>query len=341
MTVIVPCRNEAGHIERLLQSILSQKQPDGEFEVIIADGMSDDGTRRTLDAFAARHPELRVIDNPGRIVSSGLNLAIRAARGATIVRMDAHTEYASDYIWQCVRVQETTGADNVGGPWRARGQGYLQKAIALAFQSRFSSGGAASHTLDYEGEVDSVYLGCWSKATLERLGGFDEELVRNQDDELNLRLTRAGGQIWQSPSVQSWYCPRASLGALFRQYAQYGYWKVRVIQKHRIPASPRHVVPPVFVGVVLLLTLVAPVSQVIRWTWLSSIGLYLVANTMASLLTCLRPGRFQFLPVMPLVFASYHLGYGYGFLRGLIDFLLLRKGGSTVFTKLTRSRTVG
>src|SRR5262249_19053843 len=143
---------------------------------------------------------VRLIKNSGRIVSTGLNAAIRAARGEIIIRMDAHTEYAQDYVTNCVRVLRETGAQNVGGPWRAEGRTYLQRAIALAFNSPFSSGGARSHSVEYEGTVDTVYLGCWWKANLLDLGGFDEALVRNQDDELNLRLTRSGGKVYQTPT---------------------------------------------------------------------------------------------------------------------------------------------
>src|SRR5262249_41370233 len=187
------------------------------------------------------------IDNPERIVSTGLNAAIRAAHGDIIVRMDVHTEYASDYVRQCVEVLEETGADNVGGPWIARGETYTARAVAAAFRSPFAVGNARGHDPFYEGPLDTVYLGCWRRDLLLRNQEFDEELVRNQDDEHNLRLTVAGGVVWQSPRIKSWYCPRSSLAGLFRQYFQYGYWKVRVIQKHGRSASLRHIVPVFFV----------------------------------------------------------------------------------------------
>src|SRR4030095_7538732 len=129
----------------------------------------------------------------------------------------------------------------------------------------------------------------------------------------------------------------ASLAALFRQYAQYGYWKVRVIQKHKLPASFRHLVPGAFVGLLILSTLLAPWHHRLTWAWLAMVGVYAGANLAATLLTCRRAGRIRFLPVMPLVFAAFHLGYGYGFLRGMIDFLVLRRGPAGRFTTLTRS----
>ena len=183
-------------------------------------------TSKILRTAASRELRLKVIDNPGRIVSIGLNAAIRAARGQIIIRMDAHTAYAPDYVARCLEVLEKTGADNVGGPWLATGDGYVGRAIAAAFQSSFAVGGARGHDANYEGPVDTVYLGCWSKETFERFGYFDEELVRNQDDEHNLRITRGGGKVYQSPKIKSWYRLRGTLAALFKQYMQYGYWKV-------------------------------------------------------------------------------------------------------------------
>jgi hypothetical protein len=265
-----------------------------------------------------------------------LNRAIAAASAEVIVRMDVHTVYAPDYLRQCLAVLSESGADNVGGAWHAEGKTYIQEAIALGFLSPFSSGGAASHAPDFEGEVDSVYLGCWHRSIFEEVGPFDPELVRNQDDEFNLRLVRSGRKVYQSARIKSRYFPRASLVALFRQYAQYGYWKVRVIQKHRLPASLRHLVPGGFVLVLLLLALLSLFSVPARWLLLGTGGLYLIVNGLISVLTCAAPQRLKYLPLMPLVFAAFHLGYGYGFLRGAIDFLLLRKGGAAGFTKLTR-----
>ena len=169
VTVIVPCRNEVDHIDRFLNCLFQQKLPaDAEMEVLVADGDSDDGTRAAIERRQLENPRLRVIDNPRQIVSIGLNAAIREARGEIILRMDVHTIYARDYIAECVRALCESGADNVGGPWVAAGSTYLSKAIALAFASRFVSGGGRAHDPSYEGDLDTVYLGCWRREAFER-----------------------------------------------------------------------------------------------------------------------------------------------------------------------------
>jgi succinoglycan biosynthesis protein ExoA len=170
---------------------------------------------------------------------------------------------------------------------------------------------------------------------LEEAGLFDEELVRNQDDELNLRLTRAGKKLWQSPLIRSRYHPRNSLAALFRQYQQYGYWKVRVIQKHRLPASLRHLVPGAFVLALVALPLLGFVVSWVLWVWVAMLAAYGLAVLAASAVTAARHG-WDLLGVLPAVFTCYHIGYGLGFLRGVIDFVVLRRGAGRRYTELTR-----
>jgi ABC-type Fe3+-siderophore transport system permease subunit len=250
--------------------------------------------------------------------------------------MDAHTRYASDYVRNCLEVLRTTGADNVGGPWVAEGTGIVGSAIAAAFKSPFSFGGTRGHNPNYEGLADTVYLGCWPRHIFGRLGWFDEELVRNQDDEFNLRLTRAGGKIWQSPLIKSWYMPRSSLIALFRQYVQYGYWKVRVIQKHRLPASVRHLVAGGFVSSWIVLFLAAFRWPLASQAWIGLVSAYFACNIAASFLTAARHS-WKLLPLLPVVFACYHFGYGLGFLHGILDFVILRRAPQPAHATLTRT----
>ena len=335
VSIVVPCRNERDGIETALRSILAQEPPVGGFEVIVADGMSDDGTRSILSRLTKEDSRLRIIDNPGGIVSTGLNGAVRLARGRTIIRMDAHTSYAPDYVRRCVEVLRETAADNVGGPWVARGTGRIGRAISAAFQSSFATGGARGHDPNYSGPVDTVYLGCWPREVFDKIGLFDEQLVRNQDDEFNLRLIRSGGKIWQSTKIKSWYHPRETLHRLFSQYVQYGYWKVRVMQKHTLPASLRHIIPGCFILVLLVLPLVSLYWAYAFWIWFGLLILYLLFNIFASLLTAAHEGWELFL-LLPAVFATFHFAYGWGFLKGFFDFIVLGRQPAQSYSALTR-----
>jgi glycosyltransferase involved in cell wall biosynthesis len=335
VTVIMPIRNEASYIAKSLGAVLAQDYPGDRTEILVVDGMSEDGTREIIQNNFVADPRIRVMDNPCGIVPCALNIGVRAARGQIIVRMDAHTEYASDYLKQCVLTLKETGADDVGGPHRAKGGSVIQRAIVAAHHSPFAVGGALSHDLVYEGYVDTVIYGCWYKDTLMKVGLFDEELVRNQDDELNYRIIQAGGKIWQSPRIRSWYYPRSSLRALFRQYLQYGYWKVRVIQKHRLPAAWRHLVPGLFILLGLIDLVLLPWVAWAPLLLMTQISVYALANLAVAFSTAQKWG-WKLLPIMPSVFACFHFGYGLGFLKGLLDFIILRRSPSQGMKALTR-----
>lgn len=339
VSVIVPCRNERRYIEGFCAGVMRQQLPAGwRLQLLVADGQSDDGTRELLQRLAASEPRIAWIDNPARIVSAGLNAALRLATGEAIVRMDVHTEYADDYVAQCLAVMEETGADNVGGPWRAvpdANAGPMQEAVAAAFQSRWVAGGALSRQLDYDGSADTVYLGSWPRQSFERFGGFDEKLVRNQDDEHNLRIVKGGGRVWQSSRIRSLYRPRATLSQVFRQYLQYGYWKPFVMKKHGQAASVRHAVPSVFVAL-LALSAVLALTGVASWPFISLVALYalgVLGMTMAVAQT--QATATSVLMRIPAVIAAYHFGYGIGSIIGWWD--VLRHGeGRERFAKLTR-----
>jgi glycosyltransferase involved in cell wall biosynthesis len=336
--VIVPCRNERRYIERFCAGVLAQQLPPGwQLQLVIADGDSDVGTRELLQQLNARDPRITWIANPARIVSPGLNAALKVAEGEIIVRMDVHTDYAPDYIAQCLALHAETDADNVGGPWHAvpdADAGPMQHAVAAAFQSRWVAGGASSRRLDFDGWVDTVYLGSWPRKTFERFGGFDEQLVRNQDDEHNLRITKGGGKVWQSSRIRSTYRPRATLSHVFRQYLQYGYWKPFVMKKHGQAASLRHLVPSLFVAA--LAVLAVPMLFGIVWPLMALLALYgaaVLAMTLGVWQQQGIPG-----PVVlriPAVIAAYHLGYGIGSLAGWWD-VLRGVTGRARFATLTR-----
>lgn len=235
VTVIMPIRNEEAFIERSLGAVLTQNYPADRMQVLVADGMSDDDTRGVIARLAAEHPghEVEVVDNPGRIVPTGFNAALDRARGDVVVRVDGHTIIEPDYVTECVAAIAETGADNVGGRMDAVSDGPMGHAIALATSSPFGVGNSAFHYASGQRWVDSVYMGAWPREVFERIGRFDPEMVRNQDDEFNYRLSAGGGRILLTDRIRSRYYNRSSLKKLFSQYRQYGFWKVRVLQKDR------------------------------------------------------------------------------------------------------------
>jgi glycosyltransferase involved in cell wall biosynthesis len=316
--------------------MLAQEAPGGGFEIIVADGMSDDGTRDILERLGKEDSRLRIIDNPQQTTPCGMNAGITAARGEYIAIAGAHNRYAADYLRQSVAVLEQTGADNVGGAMVYEAHTTMQKAMAAAHHSRFAAGGARWHDPTYEGPADTVFGGLYRRQVFDAIGLFDSEMVRNQDDEFNLRLTRARGKIWQSPTIKSWYFPRTTLASLFRQYVQYGYWKVRVIQKHKIPAAARHLMPGCFVLALATLGLAAPLWSLAGIAWLALAGSYVLCNATASIAAARRRG-WGILLLMPAVFASYHFGYGVGFLLGVRDFVILRRAPRSFSGRLTRT----
>jgi glycosyltransferase involved in cell wall biosynthesis len=313
-----------GNIDTFLHAVARQKTREFDLEILVADGESDDGTADVLTAWRARGPRISIIPNSGRIVSTGLNAAIRLAQGEIVVRMDVHTEYADDYVAQCVEALKQSRAMCAGGPWRAKGSSRRQRAIAAAFGSAFGSGGAKSRRAAYTGPVDTVYLGAWWRTDLVRLGGFDEGLVRNQDDELCLRITRSGGTVWQSSAIRSFYRPRDTLRALWRQFYQYGYWRVAVIRKHRTPAAYRQLVPTLFIALLMTLAVVGLFDPLARMLGVSLLMAYVAALALSAFAASesYRPAS---IVLVMLGVACMHCGYGLGFAHGVLDFIIVGK----------------
>lgn len=321
VSVLVPVRNEAAGIERTAAAILAQNYPPDRLEILFAEGRSTDDTRARLERLAAGEPRIRVVDNPGGIVSTGLNAALRVARGAFVVRVDGHTEIAPDYVRACVDALERTGADNAGGRMTAVGDGAFGRAVAAATSSRFGVGGARFHYSDREEWVDTVYLGAWPRQVFARIGLFDEELVRDQDDEFNYRLRAAGGRILLTPAVRSRYTVRGTPRSLFRQYFQYGFWKVRVLQKHAAQMRPRQFAPPLFVLALLVAAAAAlafPSAPAARLPLAGLAALYLAADLVAAAVEARRQKVNSVL--LAFVYSILHLAYGSGFLAGLFRF---------------------
>lgn len=315
VSIVIPMRNEADHLRRCIDAILAQDYPADRFEVIVVDGESDD---RSLEELRAYEGRVRILHNPARIVPTAMNIGIRAAQGQIVARVDAHTLIEPDYIRTGVEMLERSGADNVGGSMHAIGGGSFGDAVALAMSSRFGIG-AYFHFATRDRDVDTVYMGMYWRSIFERIGLFDEELVRNQDDELNYRLRKHGGRIFLTTRMRSHYQNRQSLGTLARQFFQYGVWKVRVLQKHPRQMSVRHFVPPALVAVLLMTGLLAPWLWIARLLFATVFGAYAVALTAAAAAVAAPHGWRRF-PQVLIAFAIMHLGWGVGFLVGAVRF---------------------
>jgi succinoglycan biosynthesis protein ExoA len=318
VSIVIPIRNEAGSIGALLDGVLAQDYSATRFEVLVVDGDSRDDSAAVVTAYGERDPRVRLLHNPRRIVPTALNVAIRAARGDVICRIDGHTTVAPDYVRMGVEALARSGADNVGGPMHAIGGGWFGDAVGDATSSRFGIG-SYFHYGTEEREVDTVYLGMWPRAVFERVGLFDEELVRNQDDEFNYRLRKAGGRVMLTPAMRSWYQNRQSLTGLLRQYYQYGQWKVRVLQKHPRQMSWRHFVPPGFVATLAGLTLLSSVTPLAALASRAVFGVYAAAVLGVSAGLAGRRGLRAWLATA-LAFAAIHFAWGAGFLNGLLTF---------------------
>jgi len=319
ITVIIPFRNEEGRIGECLSAVLSQTLPQTSYEVLAVDGMSEDGSAAVVEDFLRKNTNLRLLKNPNKIVSSALNLAIKQARGEIIVRVDGHTVIEEDYLAEGTKYLEMTGVDNVGGPMRAIGTTYTGEIIALATSCPFGIGNGAFHYSNREGFVDTVYLGIYPRRVFEKIGLFDEDLVRNQDDEFNYRLRKAGGKVFLNPAIRSYYYCRSTLKDLWRQYFQYGFWKVRVFQKHPQMMQWRQFVPALFVLSVFVGLGGGLINRFFLTGAFTGLGCHFVLDIIFAFKMAREKGWNHF-PVLPLVFNVLHWSYGFGFLMGLIHF---------------------
>jgi glycosyltransferase involved in cell wall biosynthesis len=326
VSIVVPCRNEVKYIRPLLDSILANEYPHDRLEVLIVDGMSDDGTRDVIADYARRHPVIQLVDNPKRITPCALNLGIIQARGSIIMRMDAHAQYPPNYIGDLVAWLGHTGADSVGGAWLTLpgAATITAHAIAAALAHPFGIGNAYYRLGTKEPREEPGAFGCFRREVFQRVGLFDEELVRNQDDEFNSRLLRAGGRLLLVPGVVTRYYARESLGKLWRMFFQYGYFKPLVARKVGAIVRSRQLVPPLFVASVLLAALLAPWLGAARLLLPLELGMYAAADLIVSVVLARRKGLLVGI-TSSVVFPVLHTSYGVGYLLGTLDFLIRRR----------------
>jgi cellulose synthase/poly-beta-1,6-N-acetylglucosamine synthase-like glycosyltransferase len=316
VSIIIPMRNEGNHIHSCLESVVAQDYPAESMEVLVVDGGSTDHSCRVVERYVQQYANLTLLDNPQQITSSACNIGVQHAQGQIIAIVSAHTTLAPDYLRQCVVALHRSGAEGVAGVMNPIGGGYIGRANSLALSSPFGAGDSKFHYAREEGLVDTIPLPAYRREVFDKVGLFDEEMVRNEDFELNYRIRKSGGKLFLSPTIRFYYTPRSSLPALWRQYFQYGRWKVRTLQKHPASLRWRQALPPIFVSSFLGSFVLSFFWTPVRWLFLFIAGCYLLADLVASTIAA-NLGGWRYLPILPIVFATIHFAWGLGFLYGV------------------------
>lgn len=321
-SIIVPCFNEEKTISLLLEALVKQTFPLNQMEVIIADGLSTDGTREKIKSFTAIHTDLnlKVADNPKRTIPAAVNVAVKKATGTYIVRLDAHSIPETNYVELCIQALKNNVADCVGGIWMIApgNSGWIARSIAAAASSPIAVGDALYRFTSKAAYVDTVPFGAFHRDLFIKLGGFNEDLLTNEDYEFFTRIRKNGGKIWLDPGIRSTYFARQDFGSLFRQYWRYGFWKYKMLRKYPETIRWRQALPPLFVLSLIVSIILAFFSSFFLWTLIVVLTLYLLIL----LLTGIRSSVIKKdLPMgigIPFAIVCMHLSWGSGFLYSII-----------------------
>lgn len=319
VSIVIPCRNEEEYIAACLDSVLAQDYPADSFEILLADGMSNDKTRLLMKEYSCHYANVYWFENSGKIQASALNILILRSKGEIIIRLDAHSSFPRDYISNCVKYLNEYKVDNIGGLWetRAGADTLMAKAIALALAVPFGVGGSRFRLgIDKPAFVETVPFGCYRREVFDRIGLFNENLVRNEDNEFNARLLESGGKILLHPAIKCCYFARPGIISIARQQFQNGFWCTYGVKFSKHPFFWRHLVPMFFVSslfVSFILGIWLKLFGLIGW---GILGLYLFGAVLSSVLVSVKHGFFYF-PFLLIVFPILHFPYGIGSICGL------------------------
>jgi succinoglycan biosynthesis protein ExoA len=323
VSIIVPCYNEQATIRLLLEALGEQTYPRAEMEVIVADGLSTDGTMHAIAAFQKDVPDLsvRVVENKKRSIPSALNRAIEESRGEIIVRMDGHSKPYPDYVANCIAAHQAARGDNVGGVWEIRpgADTWIAKSIAVAAAHPLGVGDALYRHAKQAAEVDTVPFGSFRRTLIQRVGFFDEHLLTNEDYEFNARVRKAGGKIWLDPSIRSVYFARATLLELIRQYWRYGYWKWRMLRRYPGTLRWRQALPPLFVLSLVSLLVLSVFFPFALMLFVAELFLYMFIMILAGIQAALRQQKGYLSLGLPLAIFTMHISWGSGFLWSMLS----------------------
>lgn len=335
VSIIIPCFNEEKYIRSLFENILHQDYPTDRLEVLIIDGLSTDRSQEIIGEYHNRHAHIQMLVNEKRFVPFALNLGIKKSQGDVIIRMDAHSVYPMNYISELVKYLFTLDADNVGGTLITKPTNASAKAnsIAIALSSAFGVGNSHFRLGIKEiRKVDTVPFGCFRKSLFNRIGLFDETLLRNQDDEFNARIIENGGSIYLIPDVTITYYARPDISSLVKMFYQYAFFKPLVNSKLKKPATIRQFIPPLFVLFLLLGWMVVFIMPALLGFYIGGVGLYIFFNIIFTIKSSLDQGKWFLILYLPGIFFLQHLAYGIGYLNGIINFVFIKKSQTTIIT---------
>ncbi len=322
VSIIVPCFNEQNTINQLLEAIYAQTFPRADLEVVIADGMSDDGTRAVISTFADVHPDLRivVVDNLKRNIPAGLNCALEKSMGDIIIRLDAHSMPYPNYVENCVADLESGLGENVGGVWEIRpsAKTWIAQSIAAAAAHPLGVGDAFYRHAVKSAYVDTVPFGAFKRDLLALIGFFDETLHTNEDYEFNARIIKSGGKIWLNPAIRSVYFARNTFWGLAKQYFRYGFWKWCMLRRYPDTLRWRQALPPLFVLSLVILSILGIFLPLFQLILAAEIILYAFTLIAAGILNAIQKKQISLVFGLPLAISVMHIFWGSGFLWSMI-----------------------
>jgi len=320
ISVILPVRNEEKYIRACVTSVFEQDYPAEKMEVVFVDGCSSDRTVEILQEMQKTYPQIVVLENPNRTVPYAMNIGIAYSKAPVIVRLDAHAEYPADYVRLSVETLLTVECDNAGGCCETRGRGFMGDAIAQMLSTPLGVGNSTFRLAPESGYVDTVPFGCWKRELFDRIGGFDERMTRNQDNELNHRIRKNGGKIYLNHNIRVIYYCRDTIKGIMKMGFQNGKWNV--ITMTLVPGSMgvRHFVPMAFVlsTVMLLLLTLMTGSWLFGGLLALEWGAYLLLDFFYAYTIASEKG-WKYLPVEVILYPAFHFAYGTGSLCGILS----------------------
>lgn len=336
VAIVIPCFNEEKYIGKCIESIIKNDFPKDNLEVIICDGLSTDKTLDEINKYTSKNSYIKVLNNKNKTTPFALNIGIKSTNADIIIILGAHSEIYDDYISKCVEklnIYSSIGVECVGGIVENCAENKKSKLISLAMSSKFAVGNISFRTGGKDGFVDTVGAGAYKRDVFDKIGYFDEELTRNQDDELNFRLTKNGYKIFFSNEIKYKYHVRASFDKLYKQYFQYGFWKVYVNKKHNTITTIRQIVPFLFVVFLITGSIASIFSKIILLIFTGILLIYLFLAFVSAIKLTKFIGE---IVLIIFTFVILHISYGSGYLKGIIDFIIFNKTNRNKYSSITR-----